>query len=77
MTQTPLGPTMGCIAPDCAADTWPDEDWLIIDTPVGPFEVLMCDAHYAQYTAGTFNPTGNSWARAVEMVNTHPVVHRG
>lgn len=67
------GPTTDCIAEPCTGDTWP-EDWLIIDTPVGSFEVFMCEHHFEAFQAGTYKPA-SSVLRAVELVLSHPVMH--
>ncbi len=73
-----MGPTMGCFVEGCVGDTWPDEDWLIFDTPVGAFEILLCEPHYEAYERGAlpFHQPA-SWVQAVELVLEHPVTHGG
>lgn len=70
-----MGPVMGCFVDGCAGETWPDEDWLIFDTPVGPFEVLLCELHYEDLERGALSLQPDSWTAAVDLVHTHPVVH--
>ena len=66
--------TLSCIADGCTEDVWPD-DWVVFESPVGEFEVFVCDTHYDLYAKCDFHPAGNSWSRAVELVMEHPVIH--
>jgi hypothetical protein len=70
-----MGPTMGCFVEGCGGATWPDEDWLILDTPVGSFEVVLCDEHYDAYDAGRLDLRPQSWTAAIQLIMDHPVVH--
>lgn len=69
-----MGPVMGCAVDGCAGETWPGEDWVIFDTPVGSFEVLLCDAHYEAHQRGELQ-LATSWARYIEIIMDNPVVH--
>jgi len=53
----------------CATLVDPEVCWAIFDTPVGAYEILLCDEHFAD------SPTIPSWIAAFELVNDHPVVH--
>jgi hypothetical protein len=48
----------------------PDNDWMIFDTPIGSYEIVVCDAHYADRPEAKLSALG-----AVELSMSHPVVH--
>jgi hypothetical protein len=47
-----------------------DCDWLIFDTPVGSYEIHVCDEHYENMPQ-----LPNSALAVVERCVAHPVVH--